>query len=73
MYGRLSGMKSKEELGEKIRNLTPEQRQGVAERAGVSPMTVEGYGNAPKTIPAEIFAILKASVEVVLPRRPGKP
>ena len=73
MYGRLSGMKSKEELGEKLRNLTSEQRQSVADLVGVSPMTVGGFGNAPQTIPAEKLAILKAAVEVVLPRRPAKP
>lgn len=66
-------MKSKEELGEIIRNLTSEELQSVAEHAGESPMTVEGYGNAPKTIPDEKHAILTASVEVVLPRRPAKP
>ena len=66
-------MKSKEELGEEIRNLTDEERQRVAENAGVSPMTVGGYGNAPQTIPDEDFAILNVSVEVELSRRPGKP
>ena len=66
-------MKSKEELGKEIRSLDSEQREDVAENAGVSPMTVEGYGNAPKTIPDEDFAILNVSVEVVLPRRPAKP
>ena len=54
-------MKRKEELGEKIRNATPEQRQNVAEHAGESLMTVEGYGNAPKTIPDEKLDLLEAS------------
>ena len=66
-------MKSKEELGKELRKLTDEERHSVADLVGESPMTVGGYGNAPQTIPDEKLAILKASVEVVLPRRPGKP